>query len=170
MSRATADVEAVRMVIGPGIMQLGNTVCTFAVAVAMMLSLSPALTLWSLLPLPLIAAVMYLSAQSYHRLHLAVQVQQAALNTVAQENFSGIRVVKAYGLEPRQREAFRAANEAYLRARHGPGARPRLLPPARRDGRRARDPDRALGRRARDHRRRDHPGHAGRLHGALRPA
>jgi ATP-binding cassette subfamily B protein len=119
MSRATADIEAVRMVLGPGIMQLGNTVCTFAVAVAMMLFLSPALTLWSLLPLPLIAAVMYFSAQAYHRLHLAVQVQQAALNTVVQENFSGIRVVKAYALEPRQREAFRAANLAYLERNMG---------------------------------------------------
>ncbi|HEY5999266.1 MAG TPA: ABC transporter ATP-binding protein [bacterium] len=114
MSRATADIEAVRMVIGPGIMQLGNTVCTFAIAVAMMLSLSPALTLWSLLPLPLIAAVMYFSAQAYHRLYLAVQVQQAALNTVAQENFTGIRVVKTYALEPHQRRSFFAANGAYL--------------------------------------------------------
>lgn len=114
MSRATSDIEAVRMVIGPGIMQAGNTVCTFAVAIAMMLALSPALTLWSLLPLPVIAVVMYFSAQSYHRLFLAVQVQQAALNTVAQENFSGIRVVKAYGLEPAQRETFRRANEGYL--------------------------------------------------------
>ncbi|HWR97951.1 MAG TPA: ABC transporter ATP-binding protein, partial [Candidatus Methanoperedens sp.] len=114
MSRATADIESVRMVIGPGIMQLGNTLFTFVFAVAMMLSLDVGLTLWSLLPVPAIAAVMYASAQAYHRLHLAVQVQQAALNTVAQENFSGIRVVKTYGLEETQRAAFLAANRAYL--------------------------------------------------------
>ena len=114
MSRATSDIESVRMVIGPGIMQLANTVFTFVIAIAMMLSLDPVLTLWSLLPMPAIALVMYLSAQLYHRRFLDVQVQQARLNTVAQENFSGIRVVKTYGLEAPQREVFLAANREYL--------------------------------------------------------
>ncbi len=114
MSRATSDVESVRMVIGPGIMQLANTVFTFVIAIAMMLSLDPALTLWSLLPMPAIALVMYLSAQFYHRRFLDVQVQQGRLNTAAQENFSGIRVVKTYGLEKPQRELFLAANREYL--------------------------------------------------------
>ncbi len=116
MSRASSDIEAVRMVLGPGIMQLENTAVTFAIAIAMMLALDPRLTLWSLAPMPAIAAVMYLSAQTYHRRFLAVQVRQAALNTVAQENFSGIRVVKTYGLEPSQRAAFAAANREYLGA------------------------------------------------------
>jgi len=114
MSRATADVESVRMVIGPGIMQLANTAITFVIAIAMMISLDPVLTAWSLMPMPAIALVMYLSAQLYHRRFLDVQVQQAKLNTVAQENFSGIRVVKTYGLEPQQREVFIAANREYL--------------------------------------------------------
>ena len=114
MSRATSDIESVRMVIGPGIMQLANTIFTFVIAIAMMLSLDRALTLWSLLPMPAIALVMYLSAQLYHRRFLDVQVQQARLNTVAQENFSGIRVVKTYGLEEPQREVFLAANREYL--------------------------------------------------------
>jgi len=114
MSRATSDIEAVRMVIGPGIMQLANTIFTFVIAIAMMLSLDHVLTLWSLLPMPAIALVMYLSAQLYHRRFLDVQVQQARLNSVAQENFSGIRVVKTYGLEQPQREVFHAANREYL--------------------------------------------------------
>jgi len=114
MSRATSDIESVRMVIGPGIMQLANTVFTFVIAIAMMLSLDPMLTLWSLLPMPAIALVMYSSAQLYHRRFLDVQVQQAKLNSVAQENFSGIRVVKTYGLEQPQREVFLAANREYL--------------------------------------------------------
>jgi ATP-binding cassette subfamily B protein len=114
MSRATSDIEAVRMVIGPGIMQLANTAFTFVIAIAMMLSLDPVLTLWALLPMPAIALVMYLSAQLYHRRFLDVQVQQARLNTAAQENFSGIRVVKTYGLEKVQRAAFLAANREYL--------------------------------------------------------
>jgi ATP-binding cassette subfamily B protein len=114
MSRATSDIESVRMVIGPGIMQLANTVFTFVIAIAVMLSLDPVLTCWSLLPMPAIALVMYLSAQLYHRRFLDVQVQQAKLNTVAQENFSGIRVVKTYGLEHAQREVFHEANREYL--------------------------------------------------------
>ncbi len=114
MSRATSDIEAVRMVVGPGIMQLANTVFTFVIAIAMMLSLDPVLTLWSLLPMPAIALVMYLSAQLYHRRFLDVQVQQARLNSAAQENFSGIRVVKTYGLEEAQREVFLSANREYL--------------------------------------------------------
>jgi ATP-binding cassette subfamily B multidrug efflux pump len=114
MSRATADIEAVRMVIGPGIMQLSNTAFTFVIAIGMMLSLDPVLTLWSLLPMPAIAVVMYFSAQLYHRRFLDVQVQQAKLNTAAQENFSGIRVVKTYGIEGAQRAVFLAANREYL--------------------------------------------------------
>jgi len=114
MSRATADIEAVRMVIGPGIMQLANTIFTFVIAIAMMLSLDPVLSLWSLLPMPPIALVMYLSAQFYHRRFLDVLVQQARLNSTAQENFSGIRVVKTYGLEEPQRAVFLAANREYL--------------------------------------------------------
>ncbi len=114
MSRATSDIESVRMVIGPGIMQLSNTVFTFVIAIAMMLTLDPVLTLWSVMPMPAIALVMYLSAQLYHRRFLDVQVQQAKLNTAAQENFSGIRVVKTYGLEAAQRELFLAANREYL--------------------------------------------------------
>ena len=114
MSRATSDIESVRMVIGPGIMQLSNTVFTFVIAIVMMISLDPVLTLWSLVPMPVIAIVMYLSAQLYHRRFLEVQVQQARLNTAAQENFSGIRVVKTYGIEGAQREVFVAANREYL--------------------------------------------------------
>ncbi len=116
MSRATSDIESVRMVIGPGIMQLANTAYTFIIAIAMMISLDPVLTLWSLVPMPAIALVMYLSAQLYHRRFFDVQVHQARLNSVAQENFSGIRIVKTYGLEEQQRGVFLAASRRYLLA------------------------------------------------------
>ncbi len=114
MSRATSDVEAVRMAVGPGAMQLANTAVSFAIALAMMLALSPGLALWAFLPMPVVAVVMYLSAQTYHRRFLAVQQQNARLNTVAQESFSGIRVVKSYGLEERQRAAYADEGRAYL--------------------------------------------------------
>jgi len=114
MARATSDVEAVRMAVGPGLMQFGNTAVSFAIALAMMLSMSPALAVWAFLPMPLVAVIMYLSAQTYHRRFLATQQQNARLNATAQESFSGIRVVKAYGLEERQREAYAAESRAYL--------------------------------------------------------
>lgn len=114
MSRATADIEAVRMAVGPGIMQFGNTAASVFIACIMMFYLSPGLTALAFLPMPVVALLMYFSAQSYHRRFLAAQVQYARLNTVAQENFSGIRVVKTYGIEPRQEEVFARENRAYL--------------------------------------------------------
>jgi ATP-binding cassette subfamily B protein len=113
MSRSVADIEAVRMAVGPGFMQFANTIVSLLIALGMMVSLSPGLTVYAFVPVPVIALVMYFSAQAYHRRFLAQQVQGARLNTAAQENFSGIRVVKTYGLEGRQRENFLAENRRY---------------------------------------------------------
>lgn len=115
MSRATSDIEAVRMAVGPGVMHLANTTITFIVAFASMLLLHPGLALLSFIPMPVVAALMYYSARFYHKRYLAVQVQQARLNTAAQENFSGIRVVKAYNQEAFQSARFAAENRRYLR-------------------------------------------------------
>lgn len=114
MSRSTADVEAVRMAVGPGLMQFANTAVSFIIAVGMMLALSPGLTAWALLPTPAVALLMYVSAQYYHRRFLASQVQGARLNSAAQETFSGVRVVKTFGAEPRQREVFERESRAAM--------------------------------------------------------
>lgn len=115
MSRATSDVEAVRMAIGPGIMHLANTTITFLIAVISMASLHPGLTLMAFIPMPVVAGLMYVSARFYHRRFLAVQEQRAWLNTAAQENFSGIRVVKAYNQEDFQRSRYEEGSREYMR-------------------------------------------------------
>ncbi len=115
MSRATSDIEAVRMAVGPGVMHLANTTITFLVAFASMIFLHPGLALLSFIPMPVVAALMYYSARFYHKRYLAVQVQNARLNTAAQENFSGIRVVKAYNQEAFQSARFADENRKYLK-------------------------------------------------------
>lgn len=115
MSRSTSDIEAVRMAVGPGVMHMANTTVTFVVALASMLSLHRGLTLLAFIPMPLVAFLMYYSARFYHRRFLAVQEQRAWLNTCVQENFSGIRVIKAYNQEAFQRERFAEANREYMR-------------------------------------------------------
>jgi ATP-binding cassette subfamily B protein len=115
MSRVTSDVEAVRMAIGPGAMHLANTSVTFLIALASMISLHPGLTLMAFTPMPVVAFLMYYSARVYHHRFLAVQEQRAWLNTAAQENFSGIRVIKAYNQESFQQERFAEGNREYMR-------------------------------------------------------
>jgi ATP-binding cassette subfamily B protein len=115
MSRLTSDIEAVRMAIGPGVMHLANTTVTFFIAFASMLALHPGLTLLSFLPIPAVTFLMYYSARFYHRRFLAVQEQRAWLNTAAQENFSGIRVIKAYNQETFQKERFAEGNREYMK-------------------------------------------------------
>jgi ATP-binding cassette subfamily B multidrug efflux pump len=115
MSRSTSDIEAVRMAIGPGVMHLANTTVTFLIAFFSMLVLHGPLTFVALLPSPIVAFLMYYSARFYHRRFLAVQEQRAWLNTAAQENFSGIRVIKAYNQEDFQRRRYSAGNEEYMR-------------------------------------------------------
>jgi ATP-binding cassette subfamily B protein len=109
LSRATSDLENVRLFLGPGVMNLLNTVVLFAMAAVSMSMLSPRLTLLSFLPLPVAAGCVALASTLYHRTYRRAQEANAAANSVAQENFSGMRVVKAYTLEESQVEAYRRA-------------------------------------------------------------
>jgi ATP-binding cassette subfamily B protein len=115
MARVTSDVEAVRMAIGPGAMHLANTSVTFAVALTSMLLLHPRLTFYAFLPTPAVVLLMYYSARFYHRRFLAVQEQRAWLNTTAQENFSGIRVVKSYNQESFQSQRYSQGSREYMK-------------------------------------------------------
>jgi ATP-binding cassette subfamily B multidrug efflux pump len=114
MSRATSDMNAVRMLIGPGIMQGLNTAVVAVVAVSLMLYISPLLTLFALLPLPLLS---YSVAFFGHRIHLGfeiVQAQFARISAMAQENLSGVRVVRAYVQEEAQTAKFDQLNHEYV--------------------------------------------------------
>ena len=114
MSRATNDLSAVRMMVGPALMYSASTGIVFVVAVALMLSISAWLTLIVLLPLPLVSiAVRRFGDAIYHRSE-RIQAQLARLSAIAQEALAGVRVVRAYGREPAELERFEAANREYV--------------------------------------------------------
>jgi ATP-binding cassette subfamily B protein len=114
MSRATNDLNAVRMVLGPGIMYTANTIATSVLALYFMIKLSASLTLWVLLPVPVIVVSVYYFGQIIHRLSERIQAALGALSTRAQENLTGIRVVRAYAQEKPEIESFDRTNRDYV--------------------------------------------------------
>ena len=115
MSRATSDMNAVRMLLGPGIMQGLNTIVTAVVAVSLMIYISPTLTLISLLPLPLLSFSVAFFGQRIHQGFEAVQAHFAKISAMSQENLAGVRVVRAYAQEEHQIEKFSELNREYVR-------------------------------------------------------
>lgn len=97
MSRATNDLNAVRMMIGPAVMYATTTVVLFIVAVAMMLSLSPKLTGIALLALPCVSVVVKMFGSAIHKRFERIQAQLSELSAITQETLAGVRVVRAYG-------------------------------------------------------------------------
>jgi ATP-binding cassette subfamily B multidrug efflux pump len=114
MSRATNDLNAVRMVLGPGIMYTAVTFATMVLAIFFMVKLSPALTMWVLIPVPFVALAVRYFGQIIHRLSEVIQAALGVLSTRAQENLTGIRVVRAYAQEQSEIEAFDEANREYV--------------------------------------------------------
>jgi ATP-binding cassette subfamily B protein len=114
MSRATNDLNAVRMMIGPAVMYSANTILVFIVAIAVMLSIDARLTLIALVPLPFVSVSVRYFGNAIHRKFEAIQAQLSELSAVVQENLAGVRVVRAYTQEPHEIERFRAANEEYV--------------------------------------------------------
>jgi len=114
MSRATNDLNAVRMVLGPGIMYSATTIVTMIVAVFFMVKLSASLTLWVLLPVPVVALAVRYFGETIHRLSEQIQAALGTLSTRAQENLTGIRVIRAYAQEKPEMEAFDLANRDYV--------------------------------------------------------
>lgn len=114
MSRATNDLSAVRMVLGPGIMYTVNTVATFVTTLVLMASISPRLMALALLPLSVVALLVRYAGRRVHDRSEAVQEQLAEMTSLVQENLAGARVVRAYVQEPHERQRFEAVNRAYL--------------------------------------------------------
>lgn len=114
MSRATNDLNAVRMVLGPGIMYSATTIATMVLAVYFMVKLSPALTFWVLLPVPIVAIAVRYFGQIIHRLSEQIQAFLGVLSTRAQENLTGVRVVRAYAQEAPEISKFDEANREYV--------------------------------------------------------
>jgi len=114
MSRATNDLNAVRMMIGPSVMYAANTLLTFVVALTVMLSIDPWLTLWSLVPMPFVSISVKYFGSAIHRRFEEIQAQLAEVSAVAQEALSGVRVVRAYRQEQPELDRFRRSNDEYL--------------------------------------------------------
>jgi ATP-binding cassette, subfamily B, multidrug efflux pump len=115
MAKATNDLNAVRNVLGPGIMYSLNTAVTLSAALVLMIALSWQLTLVSLVPLPLISLFMFRYGKLIHKRFEVVQGQFSEITARAQEYLSGIRVVKAYVREDAASRDFEGRNLAYLR-------------------------------------------------------
>src|SRR5215472_12625156 len=115
MSRATNDLNAVRMMIGPAVMYSANTLLTFAVAISMMIAIDARLTLWSLIPLPFVSISVKFFGSAIHKRFEQIQSQLSDVSAVTQEALAGVRVVRAYRQESTELERFRRSNEEYLR-------------------------------------------------------
>lgn len=107
MSRISEDVSKVRMYVGPAVMYSINTIITFTTVIIQMYIISPKLTLYSLLPLPLLSYGIFKISSEIHNRSGEFQKNLSTLSSFAQEIFSGIRVIKAYAIEKEKREEFK---------------------------------------------------------------
>ena len=106
MNRISEDVGKVRMYVGPALMYTINTVTLFTVAIIYMTSTAPKLTLYTLLPLPILSVAIYKLSRMINKRSTIVQQSLSTLSTYSQETFSGISVIKSYGIEPRTNTEF----------------------------------------------------------------
>lgn len=113
MNRISEDVGKVRMYIGPAVMYTINLVALFILCIARMLQVNAELTLWTLAPLPIMSVIIYYVSDVINRRSMEVQEQQSRLSTLAQESFSGIRVLKAYAKEEMAADRFAQAAAEY---------------------------------------------------------
>jgi ATP-binding cassette subfamily B protein len=115
MSRATNDLNAVRMMIGPAVMYSANTILVFVVAIMLMATIDARLTLIALIPLPFVSVSVRYFGSAIHKRFEAIQAQLSDVSAVVQEALAGVRVVRAYRQEAHEIDRFRAANAEYLR-------------------------------------------------------
>jgi ATP-binding cassette, subfamily B, multidrug efflux pump len=115
MARMTNDLNAVRAVLGPGIMYSINTIITFIFVITMMVRISPMLTLFALIPIPMMAILVNRFGMQIHKRYKEIQTHFSKISTKAQENLSGIRIVKAYVQEKNEINEFNKLNEEYIK-------------------------------------------------------
>src|SRR5580693_234606 len=114
MSRATNDLNNVRMVLGPGIMYTGQTLATMVLALFVLARLSGSLTLWILLPVPIVFFSVRHFGKVIHDLYEKIQASLTSLSAKVQENLSGVRVVRAYAQEEAEIRGFDEPNREYV--------------------------------------------------------
>ena len=115
MARMTNDLNAVRAVLGPGIMYSVNTLITFIFVITMMIRISPLLTIFALIPIPVMAILVNRFGMQIHKRYKEIQAHFSKISTKAQENLSGIRIVKAYVQEENEIEEFNKLNNEYIK-------------------------------------------------------
>jgi ATP-binding cassette subfamily B protein len=114
MAHATNDINAVRNFLGPAIMYSSDTILAFILIMIIMISMSPALTLYSFLPLPLITLFVYNIARKINKRFEDVQSQFSVVTAKAQESLSGIRVIKSYVREKFEIKSFENVSFDYF--------------------------------------------------------
>ena len=114
MAHATNDISAVRMFIGPAVMYSIDTGVRIIIVISIMSMISWEVTLWSLIPLPFLSLLVYVVGKKVHKRFTLIQEKFADLTTKAQENFSGIRVIKSYVAEEREVAEFDRLSREYL--------------------------------------------------------
>ena len=117
MNRITEDVGKVRMYVGPALMYTINTITLFFVAVIYMYSKAPSLTLYTILPLPILSVSIYFLSKFIHKRSTIVQAHLSKLSSATQEIFSGISIAKAYTLEARTKNNFTQLSNSQRRKR-----------------------------------------------------
>lgn len=115
MSHATNDINAVRGFIGPAVMYSIDTVIRLVIVVAIMISLNLTLTIYALLPLPILSYGVYRVGKLIHEKYTKIQENFSQLTTRAQENFSGIRVIKSYVREANEIKRWNELSQEFLR-------------------------------------------------------
>jgi ATP-binding cassette subfamily B protein len=113
MNRVTEDVSRVRMYLGPGIMYTINTVVLFIMVIYAMLTVNIRLAIFSVLPLPILAVIIYYVNNIINYRSEKIQERLSSLSSFVQENFSGIRVIKSYVREDYVRGNFASESENY---------------------------------------------------------
>lgn len=111
MNRISEDVSSVRMYAGPALMYSTTTITLFIVVITYMLIKAPILTLYTITPLPILSFAIYKLSIAIHHKSTVVQQYLSKLTTATQESFSGIRIIKAYGIEKRHYDSFKELAE-----------------------------------------------------------
>ena len=114
MAHATNDINSVRSFLGPAVMYSTDTSIRLAIVLGIMISLNPMLTLYSLIPLPLLSFTVFKIGKMIHEKFTKIQEKFADITTMAQENFSGIRVIKSYIREKSEIERYSQQSREFL--------------------------------------------------------
>ncbi len=115
MARTTNDLNAVRQLLGPAIMYSANTIVFTAAALPFMYRISPKLTFFAFVPLPLASVLVQYFGNRIHTRFERIQAMFSDISAKAQENFSGARLIRAFAQEDAEIASFETANQEYIR-------------------------------------------------------